>query len=180
MDAFDIVVLVVLSLSVVLSLVAWCAGGLAQVALSALLIGGPASCAALIAFAPGGDPGGFAEVYAVGALGVLAVAGGGVLTTSVFRLIDGSGETTEGSMRQAGDVLRGGAWIGGLERTAVFASVVAGWPAGLAIILALKGLGRYAELRSETPGAAERFIIGTFTSVLWAIACAGVALLARA
>ena len=40
----------------------------------------------------------------------------------------------------------------------------------------LKGLGRYPELRNpeDSPGAAERFIIGTFTSVLWAAACAGV------
>ena len=50
---------------------------------------------------------------------------------------------------------------------------------GLAIVLAVKGLGRYPELRSqEDTGAAERFIIGTFTSVLWAVACVGVAVLA--
>ena len=49
-------------------------------------------------------------------------------------------------MRSAGEVLRGGAWIGALERAAVFASVVAGWPEGVAIVLGLKGLGRYPEL----------------------------------
>nr|WP_311251390.1 hypothetical protein [Nocardioides sp. AE5] len=113
-------------------------------------------------------------------LGLLAIAGGGVVTTSIFRLIDGKETAAEGSMRQAGEVLRGGAWIGGLERAGVFVCVVAGWPSGLAIILALKGLGRYAELRSQTPGAAERFIIGTFSSVLWASACAGTAWLALA
>ena len=38
--------------------------------------------------------------------------------------------------------------------------------------------GRYPELRNqEDTGAAERFIIGTFTSVLWAVACAGLATL---
>jgi hypothetical protein len=80
-----------------------------------------------------------------------------------------------GSMRRAGEVLRGGAWIGALERAGIFASLVGGWPEGLAIVLGLKGLGRYPELRSgERTGAAERFIIGTFTSVLWAAACAGV------
>jgi hypothetical protein len=79
------------------------------------------------------------------------------------------------SMHRAGEVLRGGAWIGLLERAGVFASLVAGWPEGLAIVLGLKGLGRYPELRNqERTGAAERFIIGTFTSVLWAAACAGV------
>ena len=78
------------------------------------------------------------------------------------------------SIGAAGAVLRGGAWIGALERAAVFLSVVVAQPEGLAIALALKGLGRYPELRSgRSAGAAERFIIGTFTSVLWAVACAG-------
>jgi hypothetical protein len=79
---------------------------------------------------------------------------------------------------EAADSLRGGAWIGALERAGVFATLAAGWPDGLAIVLGLKALGRYPELRSgDNPGIAERFIIGTFTSVLWAAGCAGVAVL---
>ena len=108
--------------------------------------------------------------------GLLAVVGGGVVTSSVFGLVDGWSPEHDDSVRRAGEVLRGGAWIGALERLAVFVTVVAGWPEGLAVTLALKGLGRYPELRTETPGAAERFIIGTFTSVLWAVACAGAAI----
>ena len=108
--------------------------------------------------------------------GVLAVLGGGVVTSSVFGLVDGMAAEHDNSVRKAGEVLRGGAWIGALERLAVFVTVLAGWPEGLAVTLALKGLGRYPELRTETPGAAERFIIGTFTSVLWAVACAGAAI----
>jgi F0F1-type ATP synthase membrane subunit c/vacuolar-type H+-ATPase subunit K len=69
-------------------------------------------------------------------------------------------------------VLHGGAWVGALERLGVTGSLLAGWPEGLAIALAIKGLGRYPELHD--PAAAERFIIGTFASVLWACACAGV------
>ncbi|WP_191907912.1 hypothetical protein [Nocardioides cynanchi] len=107
--------------------------------------------------------------------GVLAVTGGGLVTTQVFALVDRDARTV-----RAGEVLRGGAWIGALERLAVFAALVAGWGPGLAIVLAVKGLGRYPELRNqEDTGAAERFIIGTFTSVLWAVACAGLATLAR-
>ena len=54
--------------------------------------------------------------------------------------------------------------------------MLAGWPEGLAVVLGLKGIGRYPELRhGDSSGTAERFIIGTFTSVLWAVACAGVA-----
>ena len=46
------------------------------------------------------------------------------------------------------------------------------------VILAIKGLGRYSELRT-TPAAAERFIIGSLASALWAVACVGVAVLLR-
>jgi hypothetical protein len=106
---------------------------------------------------------------------VLAVAGGGLVTSAVFSFVEDSER-----VRSAGAVLRGGAWIGALERLGVYVALVAGWAPGLAIVLAVKGLGRYPELRNrEDTGVAERFIIGTFTSVLWAVACAGVAVLAR-
>jgi hypothetical protein len=105
---------------------------------------------------------------------ILAVAGGGLVTTQVFSFV----EEPE-RMREAGSVLRGGAWIGALERLGVYVALVAGWAPGVAIVLAIKGLGRYPELRNqEDTGVAERFIIGTLTSVLWAVACAGVAVLA--
>lgn len=123
------------------------------------------------------DPGDGARAAFVVALGVLAVAGGGPVTSATFRVVDGPGTPRTGSVRRAAEVLRGGAWIGALERLAVFASLVAGWPEGLALTLALKGLGRYPELRHEDrPGIAERFLIGTFVSVLWACGCAGLAL----
>ena len=106
--------------------------------------------------------------------GVLAVAGGGLVTSQVFSFVE-----DRERVQDAGAVLRGGAWIGALERLAVYVALVAGWPPGLAIVLAVKGLGRYPELRNqEDTGVAERFIIGTFASVLWAVACAGVAVLA--
>lgn len=70
-------------------------------------------------------------------------------------------------------VLRGGAWIGFLERGAVAVTLLAGFPEGIALVLAVKGVGRYAELRETN--APEAFIIGTFASVLWACAAAGTA-----
>ncbi|MBD0861547.1 hypothetical protein IA539_10030 [Gordonia sp. zg691] len=68
--------------------------------------------------------------------------------------------------------LRGGRVIGYLERLAVVTTLMAGWPEGLAIILAVKSLARYPELRA--PHASEQFIMGTFASVLWAVGLAGV------
>ncbi|WP_207838892.1 hypothetical protein [Williamsia soli] len=67
--------------------------------------------------------------------------------------------------------LRGGRVIGYLERIAVVAALGLRWPEAIAIVLAVKGLGRYPELRES--GAAEQFIIGTLASVLWAAAVAG-------
>jgi hypothetical protein len=74
-------------------------------------------------------------------------------------------------------ILRGGAWIGVLERAAIAATLLVGSAEGLVVVLAVKGLGRYAELRA--PAAAERFILGTLASALWAAACVGVAVLLR-
>jgi hypothetical protein len=72
-------------------------------------------------------------------------------------------------------LLRGGAIIGILERLAVCLAILAGQPVAIAYVVAIKGLGRFAELK-ETPVAAERFIIGTLSSMLWA---AGIAALAK-
>ncbi len=72
------------------------------------------------------------------------------------------------------DLLPGGEWIGYLERLAVFATLTAGWKEGLALILAIKGLARYPELALTDSRVAEKFIIGTLASVLFAAACAGI------
>lgn len=116
-------------------------------------------------------------VLVVSLFGLLAVFGGGLVTKLVFRTVDRHDETSEPSgVVMAAAALRGGAWIGALERVAIYAGLVASWPEAIAIVLAVKGLGRYPELRSgETSAVAERFIIGTFMSVLWACGCAGLA-----
>jgi hypothetical protein len=70
-------------------------------------------------------------------------------------------------------ILRGGAIIGILERLGVCLAILTGQPVAIAYIVAIKGLGRFAELK-ETPVAAERFIIGTLASMLWAAGTAAV------
>ncbi|WP_240644020.1 hypothetical protein [Antribacter gilvus] len=81
------------------------------------------------------------------------------------------GEPPSGTMSpQAMEVLRGGAWLGVLERLAITSALLAGYPYGIAIVVAIKGLGRYAELR-EHPVASERFVVGTLASLIWAVGC---------
>ncbi|MFD1813805.1 hypothetical protein [Rhodococcus gannanensis] len=112
--------------------------------------------------------------FALGATLVIAVAaaatGGAPLVLAAFRI---ARRRSESGARPDEGPLRGGRTIGVLERVAVAVAILAGWPEGLAIVLAVKGLARYPELRE--PHASEQFIIGTFTSVLWAVAVTGVA-----
>src|SRR3954449_2980878 len=105
-----------------------------------------------------------------------AVLGGGPVATAVLGAADPAAVGVAGGPQDP-SILRGGAWIGVLERAAVAATLLAGSAEGLAVVLAVKGLGRFAELRA--PAAAERFIVGTLASGIWAAACVGVAHLLR-
>lgn len=102
---------------------------------------------------------------------VTAIVLGSPLTTWVFRRVDRDARTSP-QVTKAASTLRGGRAIGWLERAAVLLTVIAGWPEGVALVVALKGLGRYGELRGATEGTAERFLIGSFTSLLFAGALA--------
>ena len=128
--------------------------------------------------------------------GIATVLAGSPLVKLLFRLVartEGrraldapAAEGTEGpvpavpaigSIQAAESQLRGGYWIGVLERAAIFAAILTGYGSGLAVILGVKSLARYPELRAEeNRGAAERFIIGTFASSLIAAAGAGLTL----
>ncbi len=130
---------------------------------------------------------------AIAVLGVVvATSCGSTVVRAVFRLVRRevwpvrtSGPATEpaddhpvfgDAAAEAGrpeNVLRGGAWIGYLERASISATLLAGWPEGAALVLAVKGVGRYPELRENN--APEAFIIGTLSSLLWAAAAAGTA-----
>ena len=66
-------------------------------------------------------------------------------------------------------VLRGGTYIGLLERAATTGSILAGQPALIAIVVAIKGFGRFDQLKGN-PVASEKFTIGTLLSLTWATA----------
>ncbi len=83
------------------------------------------------------------------------------------------GEDAAGARPAQREVLCGGRTIGVLERLATAGAIVAGFPEALAIVVAVKGVGRFTEL--EAPEARERFIIGTLASLIWAAAAGLVA-----
>lgn len=118
-------------------------------------------------------------------LGVaVAVVGGSPVTRRVLQIAAGARvrETPDGGItlvrpetEAAGTpqpaLLRGGTVIGYLERVAAVVSLVAGYPAAIAVIIALKSVGRFTELAASE--ARERFIIGTMASLTWACAVGG-------
>jgi hypothetical protein len=168
-------VLVLLGLIAVLGLLLTAQGERVRPPWGALFLAVLLAFAGALAWSGGDAPAGTVEAAAL--LGVLAaVAGGGPVATAVLRAADPAAVGVTGGPQDP-SILRGGAWIGVLERAAVAVTLLVGSGEGLVVVLAAKGLGRYAELRS--PAAAERFILGTLASALWAAACVGVAILLR-
>jgi hypothetical protein len=148
--------------------------------------------ALLIALVPAVPPTGPALMLLGASVLTVAVAGGGPVASFVLAL------ATKGSVapgfhggilvahrNQAEpqvigrpiEVLRGGTAIGVLERLALVAALFSGYPEAIAVIVAVKSVGRFTELDSAE--ARERFIIGSLASLLWAAGVASILLLAR-
>ncbi|QAY62712.1 hypothetical protein ET495_04935 [Xylanimonas allomyrinae] len=110
------------------------------------------------------------ELWASGGVWVaalaLSVGLGAVLVPWVLRRSEGEADAEATAAR----VLAGGTGIGLFERAGVTLSILAGFPEGVAVVVAVKGLGRVYELR-ERPAARERFVVGTLASVVWAGLC---------
>ena len=147
--------------------------------ITATTIGLTIAALVVAALPPAPAPAPFAAVLTVGCL-VIAVAGGSPVTRTLLdRVTFGQPEGEHGGLLVADgrELLRGGEVIGLLERLAVAGAIVSGYPDALAVIIAIKGVGRFTEL--ETGAVRERFIVGTLASWIWAAAAAGIALLAR-
>ncbi len=127
-------------------------------------------------------PSGFIVSSAIGLL-ALAVIAGSPIVALVLRLATRGSEhlgdhggilvgpkDDEDDQPREREILRGGMTIGFLERFAIVGSTFAGQFAAVAVVVAIKGLGRFSEL--ENAEARERFIIGTLASFIWAGACA--------
>ena len=120
------------------------------------------------------------------AAAALGVIGGNPITVAVLEFADNrsGGEKTalgsnggilqrvehEGGRPEQREVLRGGITIGYLERIVVIAAIATAHWEIVAVLVAIKGLGRFGEL--DSPQTRERFIIGTLVSMVWAGACA--------
>ncbi len=103
------------------------------------------------------------------ALFVLAVASKGSVREGHHGgiVVEHAGPPTGVPVRD--EVLRGGTAIGVFERIATTASIMAGFPEAIAVVVAIKSVGRFTEL--DVAEARERFIIGTLVSLVWAAAC---------
>lgn len=117
----------------------------------------------------------------------LAIAGGNPLTVWVLNQasrgdVDGgthggimvpvaaTGSTASTSRTtKTREVLRGGTWIGYLERLAVVSAIAIGHYEIIVAVIAIKGLGRFSEL--DAPESRERFIVGTLSSMIFAALC---------
>ena len=93
------------------------------------------------------------------------INGGIILDAEAAGTAEPGATVTEADI-ESREVMRGGTTIGYLERLSVVIALIAGYPEAIAIVVAVKGVGRFSELAAAE--ARERFIIGTLTSLLWA------------
>ena len=77
-----------------------------------------------------------------------------------------------GKQGESGDSMRGGRWIGPLERILILLLASVEAPAAIAAIVAAKGVIRFPEISQDKAGQkAEEFLIGSFAS--WILAVLG-------
>lgn len=190
--AAQIVIVVALALALVLALIASRASTPARSGRHWFIVPVVVFVAICIAGAAAGllplDDALWFHLTAVALLLLIGVIGGSPLVLVVLELA-GSGSvplgdhggilvTGDGARKPEREILRGGLTIGYLERLAVIGAALAGQYGAIAIVVAVKGLGRFSEL--ENAAARERFIIGTLVSLIWAAACVAPVVLALA
>jgi hypothetical protein len=95
-----------------------------------------------------------------------ATFGGGIVVKVVLRLA--------GRPMTADDDLPASAWIGMAERFAMTFALAIGQGAIAAVVIAVKALGSYRGDDRGTNRVASLRVLGTLTSVIWALLCFGV------
>jgi len=102
---------------------------------------------------------------------VAATFGGGIVVKVVLRL--------SGHPMTAEDDLPASAWIGMAERFAMTFALVIGQGAIAAVVIAVKALGSYRGDDRGTNRVASIRVLGTLTSVIWALLCFAVLVVAQ-
>ena len=100
-----------------------------------------------------------------------ATFGGGIVVTVVLRLA--------GHPMTAEDDLPASAWIGMAERFAMTLALAIGQGAIAAVVIAVKALGSYRGDGQGTNRVASLRVLGTLTSVIWALLCFAVLVVAQ-
>jgi hypothetical protein len=100
-----------------------------------------------------------------------ATFGGGIVVKVVLRLA--------GHPMTAADDLPASAWIGMAERFAMTFALVIGQGAIAAVVIAVKALGSYHGDDRGTNRVASIRVLGTLTSVIWALLCFAVLVVAQ-
>ncbi|MBW3068620.1 hypothetical protein GZ998_03710 [Actinomyces sp. 594] len=132
---------------------------------------GCGACAVLTA--PVGTP--TARACAVVGVVILLGAPANGLVSAVLSLARGS-NASAGALSPLVVAMRGGRWIGPLERILILLLAAAGAQAAVAAVIAAKGVIRFPEINKDQDGRkAEEFLIGSMTSwILAVLAIAGV------
>lgn len=114
------------------------------------------------------------RVVLVAAIVLVGTAHGSSVVAVAFRIADPPRPRTidlpGGPPSRRGDdlqpppgTMRGGAMIGVLERAATIVALASGQPGAIAVVVAVKAIGRFGEL--DGPVMRERFLVGSLASI---------------
>lgn len=144
---------------------------------AALLIALAVGCGACaVLAAPVGTP--VARACAVVGVVMLLGAPANELVSAVLKLARGSNSSAATPSLPV-VAMRGGRWIGPLERVLILLLAAAGAQAAVAAVIAAKGVIRFPEINKDQDGRkAEEFLIGSMTS--WILAVLAVAAVSMA
>src|SRR5690625_628811 len=124
-----------------------------------------------------------AALIGIGIAALALAAGGGYpLTVAVLHLA-ARGDRSSGAEQSPATAppaqaepdpstaLRGGTWIGILERLAITGAILVGYPAAIAVVIAVKGLGRFPELTATGGDRKSTRLNSSHVAISYAVFC---------
>ena len=113
-----------------------------------------------------------AKVAAAVGVAVFLTAPANRIVSDILAVARQSSQKNE-KQDDSGASMRGGRWIGPLERILILLLASVEAPAAVAAIVAAKGVIRFPEISKDEAGQkAEEFLIGSFASWILAVLCA--------